>query len=103
MRVYWTSVEYKYLKGSADFDKLKGGTVYAFVSSKDVQDALKKYLSVFEDLKLKTTDIEFIKPYDTEMDWADKKQTSHFLNLYNEAQSSSDVILDDFYAYEKED
>ena len=43
MKVFWTSIEYKYLKGSINFGVFKGGFVYAFVKAFDVRDALEKF------------------------------------------------------------
>jgi len=44
-KVFWIGVEYNYSKDSPDFNKLKGGYVYAFVKAVDVRDVLSNLFS----------------------------------------------------------
>lgn len=46
--------------------------------------------------------MEFITLYDTEMEWITDEQTVNYCKLYNEAQETSEVVLDDFYAFEND-
>ena len=97
-KIYWTGVEYNY----SDNKSLKGGFVYAFINALDVRDALEKLLKGLEEEKLIPLDVEFISPYDQDMEWEEKGQTKRYIELYNDALNTEQVIFDDFYAYETE-
>lgn len=99
-KIYWTSIEYNYSKESSKNDELKGGFVYAFVNANDVRDALDKLLKELKSQSLTPIDIEFMSPYDDEMEWETRQETEHFLGLYNESKKTNNVIFDNFYAYE---
>ena len=98
-KIYWTGIEYNYDEKSND---LKGGFVYAFVKSFDVREALEKVLKALKEEKLVPLDIEFVSPYDEEMEWETEEQTKQFLEMYEDAKNTEDVIFDDFYAYESD-
>jgi len=99
--IFWSSIEYHYSDKSSDFKKLDGGFVYVFIKSFDVREALDLILESLDKQNLVPFNIEFISPYDKEIDWESIDQSNHYLELYNVANNSSDVIYDDFYAYEK--
>jgi hypothetical protein len=96
MQVYWSSVEFEYQESK---EGLKGGFVYAFVKEIDAKHALDKILIELNRLKLKYKLIEFIKPYELELDWSTKKQTNHYKILYKKASKIDEVIFDDFYSF----
>ncbi len=102
-KVFWSSIEYSYLKGSEGFGNLKGGFVYVFTKAYDVKEALANILEEFKGINLEPNEIEFIKPYETELGWETPEQTNHYLSLYNESDSSNETIFDAFYAYENEE
>jgi len=102
MKIYWTSIEFKFLKESPNFENYKGGLVYAFVKASDAKNALMKFEDSLKENKLRSSDIEFVKPYDEELEWEDDEQTAHFINLYQEAVKNNDVVLDDWYFYEND-
>ena len=97
-KIYWTSIEYRYIK-KVDKKDLKGGFVYAFINANDVRDVLKKVLIELAKQNLEPIEIEFISPYDKEMEWETKEQTEHFKQLYKESKKTDNVVFDDFYAY----
>ena len=99
MKIYWTSIEYKYLKGSINFEKFEGGFVYAFVRASDVRDALKKFTSELKSLNLDITNIEFISPYEN-IPWDTGEEQSKYDSLAKETLRTENVICDEFYAYE---
>lgn len=100
-KVYWTGIEYKYNQKSKT-NELKGGFVYAFVNSQDARYALKRFLDELASQDLKPIEIEFISPYDIEMEWGTDAEIEHYLNLYNESKDTNNVIFDDFYAYDSD-
>lgn len=101
-KIYWTGVEYSYGKKSDNYKELKGGFVYAFINAIDVREALGKLLKELKKQDLNPLEVEFISPYDEEMEWETNEQTNHYLGLYEEALKSEEVVFDDFYAYEVE-
>ncbi len=101
-KVYWCGIEYSYKKGSPDFGKLKGGFVYVFVKASDVREALEKILNELNEKHLNPIEVDFVSPYDEDMEWETTDQTSNYTRLFEEASNSTEVIFDDFYAYEKE-
>ena len=101
-KVYWCGLEYSYLETPSEAVDLKGGFVYAFVYAFDVREALDHLLDVLSNKKLIPVEIEFISPYDLDMEWESEQETKRFLGLANEASESREVLFDDFYAYEQE-
>jgi hypothetical protein len=97
MTVYWASIEYKYDK----VDKLKGGFVYAFVKASNSKTALDNIFQKLKEENMTSVKVEFIKEYDPMTEWDNSIQTKHYNELYSSALNSLDVILDDFYAYER--
>lgn len=96
MNVYWTSVEYKYENNVED---LIGGFVYAFINSNDKKSAKNKIEAKLSSENLIAINFEFIECYDELTEWENKKTTNHFLELYEKARMTGEVIFDDFYAY----
>lgn len=102
-KVYWSGIEYLYKSDSEEYGELAGGFVYVFIKATDVREVLSKITLSFDDEKLDPIEIEFIKPYDEELEWETSSQTKYYLELFNKAKSSESLIFDDFYAYEKEE
>jgi len=100
-KVYWTSVEYEYSEKTEEYGTLEGGFAFAFVNAFDVLEALDRVLEALKKQGLLPIKVEFVSPYETDFEWESKEQTEHYFGLYMEARGSKDVILDDFYAYEK--
>lgn len=101
-KVFWSGIEYHYKTGSSSIKKLKGGFVYVFSRAFDVRDALENILTEMNKRGLLPIEIEYISPYDSEMEWEVVKDNKHYLELYNQAAKSDIVVFDDFYAYENE-
>ena len=101
-KVYWCSIEYSYKENPSELVDLKGGFVYSFVSAFDAKEALDKVALAMEDKKLSPVEIEFISPYDPETEWETEEEAERFLGLFNEAEETTEVLFDDFYAYEEE-
>jgi len=101
-KVYWASIEYTFSKEAQDYGKFSGGFVYAFVNALDVRDALEKVLLSLEQQALVPLDIEFIMPYDKNMEWEKETDTAHYLHMCARASKSEEVLFDVFYDYEKE-
>lgn len=97
MKVYWASIEYKYENNA---DNLVGGFVYAFINSDDEKSALDKIETKLISENLIPIKFEFITHYDELTEWENKSTTFHFLELYEKAKLTNDVIFDDFYAYQ---
>ncbi len=100
-KVFWSSIEYKYEKKSADYPDLKGGFVYAFVYALDVLETLGKINAAFEDNSISILEVEFVKPYEEDTYWDTEENKSHYTSLYKEAEGSEVVIFDTFYDYEQ--
>jgi len=100
--VYWSGIEYIYTQNSLEYNKLKGGFVYAFVSAKDKNIALNKIKMELRNIHLTPVDIEFISLYDRDTKWNNEEQTKHYFDLFNESQKSNQVFFDTFYAYEND-
>jgi hypothetical protein len=98
-KVFWIGIEYSYKEDADGYGKLKGGFVYAFIKAHDVRDALESLIEKLSQLKLEPIDIEFVKPYEKEIEWETPKQTKHYLNLYKETNSTNEIVFDDFHAY----
>ncbi len=103
LEIYWASIEYRYNKTSPQSGKLTGGLVYGFVKAFDAEEALDKFTSELKSMHMDTKWVEFISPYDTNLEWETKEQKQKFLQLYKEAESVNEVLFDDFYAYESEE
>lgn len=103
LKIYWTSIEYNYNKASPQFGKLTGRIVYGFVKALDVRDALNRFADELGRQHMNAKTVEFISPYDINMEWETKEQTKKFAQLFKEAESLNEVLLDDFYAYEREE
>lgn len=101
-KVYWTSIEYIYGKESLKFKQLKGGFVYGFVRAFDAREAIIKFTAKLKSQNLKVKYIEFVSPYEREMEWDTQENKEKFIQLHDEAALVDEVILDDLYAYENE-
>jgi hypothetical protein len=102
--IYWSCIEFHYKQRpqTKENTNLKGGFVYAFIKAFDVRDALDMIIISLKKNKLQPIEIEYIKPYEKNIQWESKKQTKHYLELYKEAKRTDEVIFDDLYAYEKQ-
>src|SRR5687767_6806113 len=98
MKVYWSSVEFKYDNPDS---KLLGGFVYAFVNAPNSDAALDAIIKKLKDEDMTPLKVEFTKQYNLTTQWENAKQTKHYKDLYVYAASSKDVVLDNLYAYEK--
>ncbi len=103
MRIYWTNVEFTFQNTHPDYGKYKGGEVFAFVESKDSENALKRFKEELHKLHYSPFDFEFIKPYELTLEWEEKSEAEKYKDIYNLAKNSTNVIFDDFYVYEKID
>lgn len=101
-KIFWTGIEYVYIEGSVEFGQLKGGFVYAFIKAFDVRDALDKLCIELRNRKLKSIEIEFVSPYDEDLEWETDKLTNHYIDMYREASNGTEIIFDDFHAYEQD-
>ena len=100
-KIYWTSIEYRYVEQPIGSKKLKGGFVYGFTKANDVQDALKNFIRELKLLNLSPLEIEFIKPYDKSSEWETPEDNKIYLSLVKEAKKTNNVIFDVFYEFEK--
>src|SRR5687767_3512596 len=100
-KVYWSSIEYKYGEPSDNPEKLIGGFTYVFIKAFDVRDALEKITESLDRIGLQPIEIEFLSPYDKATEWETSKETKHYRKLFMDAQNSTKVVFDDFYAFEK--
>jgi len=99
-KVFWMGIEYSYMRGSEEYGKLKGGFVYAFIKAYDVREALTKTINRLKEIKLKPIEIEFLKPYEKELEWETLELTNHYLILYEETDKTNEILFDNFNAYE---
>jgi len=99
-KIYWSSVEFLYEKKSVDYGKLEGGFVYVFIKSSDAAEALDKIKKAFKEKYLNPIDIDYISPYDPELEWEHEEDQKKYLKLYDFAFHSGLVEFDDFYSYE---
>ena len=102
LKIYWTSIEFELKDSHPDFNKYKGGFVYAFVKTNDSESALDKYKKALDRNDLVGFDFEYIKPYE-DIEWEKEEEQKHFDKLFQEASKSNVVILDDFYMYKQRD
>lgn len=98
MAIYLASIEYKYV---VELDNLEGGFVYAFVKASDSKSALENIFQKLKEENATSIKVEFIKEYDPKTEWGNSNQTKHYNELYLSALNSLNVVLDDFYAYER--
>ena len=101
-KVYWASIEYIYTPKSSEFNKFKGGFVYAFVNEYNLKRALDKMKKELYIIQIEPIKIEFINPYDIDAKWKTSEETDIYINLFNESRKSNQVFFDTFYAYEIE-
>ena len=99
-KIFWSSIEFRYDKGSPDFENLVGGFVYVFIKSFDVIEALEKIQKAFKERKLTPIEIEHISPYNPELEWENEDETKKYTELSEFAFRSGLVEFDDFYSYE---
>ena len=96
---FWCGVEYKYLPGSDQFRKFKGGFVYCFVGATDVRDAIRKVESEFDSRNLGVVKIEFVSPY-IEISWDSDEEQKVYDELARVSLETNKVEFDAFYAFE---
>lgn len=101
-KIYWSSIEYRYCENSEKYGKLLGGFVYVFLKAFDAKEALSKIIVELKEEKLDPVEIEFVKPYEADLEWETLEQTMYYLELFEKAKSSEYLIFDDFHAYENE-
>jgi hypothetical protein len=101
LRIYWTSVEFRLKETHMEFNKLKGGFVYAFLKCRDSEEALDRFKAELDQYNLVPFDFEFIKPYEV-IEWDNDKDTKHYKEILKKASKREKVILDSFYMYENE-
>ena len=77
--------------------------MYAFVKALNSEEALSKVTEELLHQNIEVNKVEFISPYDMKTEWETEEQTNSFRLLYENAQSSDDVLFDTFYAYEAEE
>jgi len=99
-KIFWSSIEFRYDKDSPDFKKLVGGFVYVFIKSFDVIEALERIQKAFKEKKLIPIDVEYINPYNPELEWENEEDHEKYLKLSDFAFQSGLVVFDDFYSYE---
>ena len=102
LTIYWTSLEYTYSKKSIHFGNLTGGFVYGFVKAYDALEALDYFTNDLKQQDIDIKKVEFISPYNIEMEWETKEQAKKFIELYEKANNGNEVLFDDFYSYESE-
>lgn len=100
-KVYWAGIEYLYKQQHPQYSELRGGFVYAFVYTEDARSFLKKIQPFFNKEKLEIVRVEFINIYDKKMQWGKIEDGKKYKNLIKEAELTSEVVLDDFYAYNR--
>ena len=96
--IYWTSIEYKYC--GPEVLKLEGGFVYGFVKASDEREALNKFTTKLKHQDVEVQNVEFISLYDLKTEWENQEQTNIFVQLYQKAKKSSEVVFHTFYVYE---
>ena len=99
-KIFWSSIEFGYDKDSPDFEKLIGGFVYVFVKSFDVIEALEKIQKAFSERNLIPIEVEYISPYNPELEWENEEDHKNYLELSDFAFRTGLVVFDDFYSYE---
>jgi hypothetical protein len=99
--IFWTSIEYTYNSEHSSNEELVGGFVYAFVSSKDDNEARNKFLLALSQQQMTAKEVEFITPYPDNTEWENEEQTKHYKSLFADAKKTDNVIFDTFYGYEK--
>ena len=99
-KIFWTSIEYIEINLDPK-NKIIGGFVYAFLNSKNESEALKMFTSALLEQNKSIKVVEFISLYPEILLWEDQKHTEHYKNLSKLADTTDQVIFDDFYAYQK--
>ncbi|WP_276134854.1 hypothetical protein [Polluticoccus soli] len=100
-QLYWGSIEYSYTKKHKQYAKLKGGLVYAFFVAQDVREFLAAVEAELGKLHIEIDAVEFVSLYDVDMEWEDEDDNDTYKQLAEKAVQSSEVVFDDFYAYER--
>lgn len=99
-KVYWAGIEYNYKRNSPKFGELTGGFVYGFIKAIDGKEALDKLIEGLMRLNMAVKVIEFITPFDIDMEWETEEQKEIYIHLYEQAKTSNQALFDVFYAYE---
>lgn len=99
MNVFLADVEYRYCQTHPEYGRLEGGSVFVFVSEKDVRKVIAKVEEAISSMNLEVVTFDAVFPYTGES--ADDEQTeSQFMELAEAAQRIGAVQFADFYAYE---
>ena len=98
MKVFWSSLEYKY---GSNPGKLNGGFVYAFVNAVSPEVAIAEVIKKLNEKDLVLENLEFIVEYNLSTEWETEQLTEYYKSLYMVATACDDVIFDDFYAFEE--
>jgi len=96
-KIYWTSIEYLVENNS----NTRGGMVYAFAQAIDARDAIEKFIEKLHEEKKNSSilEVEFVSPYDFDIEWESEKEKSLYDSLYHRAINNEEVIFDVFYDY----
>lgn len=101
MSVFLADIEFKYLEAHSDYERLEGGSVFAFVLENDVREAILKIENALKSKDLEVVTFDSVFPYGGES--ADDPETEdQFLRLAATAEKEGGVQFADFYAYERQ-
>ena len=75
--------------------------MYVFYRTDDVRKMIMSIERRFQAMNLEVKVVEFVKPYDKEMEWDTIENAKHFGDLYKQSIAVDELVLDGFYAYEK--
>jgi len=98
MDIYWSSIEYLYLKDAVSYGKFSGGFVYIFSLAEDARDALRKFCDELNSLNLEVKSVEFIAEYD-DVPWENFEDQKKHDDLANMALETKSVVCGDFMGY----
>ena len=100
-KTYWTSIEFKLMSTHDDYERFKGGFVYAFVKANDFESALTKFKKELNKKHLILIQFEFIEVYEN-VEWENENEKTHFDSILKEVEKYKDVVMDNYYMFELE-
>ena len=94
--IFWADIEFTNLDNSMN---AKGGFVYAFVTTSDIETAKELFRSALFKLGKTINKYKTVDKYISNTKWDTAELDKHYKALVNSTKQTGEVIFDTFYEY----
>jgi hypothetical protein len=102
-KIFWSSVAYKYREDHESYPELKGGFVAFLLRAKDARQVLTVMENEFSSMGMDLVEVEFIRPYELDIEWEDEEVGSLYLTIYKRARKTDTIQFHIFHEYRDEE